>query len=122
MSSDAIVQALVKSYATGDPDIVGYLAPGSTIWFNHTKEEHDARESFGNLGALRDMVEGLRMDVVEQLPTPAGAVLRVVIRGTVKVSGNELASYNCIIVRIQDGQLTRLEEYVDPTLGQQLNG
>ena len=66
------------------------------------------------------MVDGLHIEVLREAEVPGGAFEQVVMRGTVKASGRQLAGQNCIIVFETDGKITRVEEYVDPTFGQQL--
>lgn len=120
-SADAIVQGLVDAFETGDAGkIVPHLAAGAVTWHNHDDLEVDSAEGFASLAVLHGLVDGVALDVVEQLPIPGGVVLRVVMRGTVKATGNQLAGRNCLFLRIADGKLTRIEEYVDPTFGDQL--
>ena len=122
-SVDAIVQGLVDAFETGDAaKIVPHLAPGAVTWHNHDNLDVDSAEGFASLAVLHAIVDGVTLDVEEQLPIPDGVVLRVVMRGTVKATGNPLAGRNCLFLRIADGQLARIEEYVDPTFGDQLTG
>jgi len=121
MTADAIVQGLVEAFEAGDAGpILPHLAPGALTWHNHDNLDMDSAEGFASLAILRAMVDGLKLDVEEQLAIPGGVALRVVLRGTVKANGNELAGRNCLFLRIADGKITRIEEYVDPTFADQL--
>ena len=47
--------------------------------------------------------------------------VRFTVRGTVRSSGAALEARNCVFVELDDaGKVTRMDEYVDPTLRQQL--
>jgi hypothetical protein len=70
---------------------------------------------------LAQIVDGLQIDHPLLTPIDDGFVLRFVARGTVKSNGNPFEMHNCLIVTTtDDGLISRLDEYVDPTVGAQL--
>jgi ketosteroid isomerase-like protein len=113
-------EALKFSFDTGDRGpFEALLAPECVNWHNHDKLEQPA---VGNLGAaaLRTIVDDLRADIVQYETFPTGAMIRLVIRGTVSASGHELEAHQCIVLHNGASGIVRIEDYVDPTLGTQL--
>jgi ketosteroid isomerase-like protein len=113
-------EALKYSFDTGDrAPFEALLAPECVNWHNHDKLEQPA---IGNPGAaaLRTIVDHLRADIVQYETFPTGAMIRLVIRGTVQASGHELEAHQCIVLHNGERGIVRIEDYVDPTLGTQL--
>ena len=73
------------------------------------------------IGMLGQLVDNLKNERVLLSPTDTGFVLQFVVRGTVRSSGNDFEMQNCIVVTTtDDGLISRIDEYVDPTVGAQL--
>jgi ketosteroid isomerase-like protein len=105
-----------------DPDgFVAVLAPGAIVWHNHDRKEIDARENMASIAMLAQLVDGVKNERVLLSPTGTGFVLQFVVRGTVRSSGNDFEMQNCVVVTTtDDGLISRIDEYVDPTVGAQL--
>jgi hypothetical protein len=101
-------------------EVIGHLAPGAVAWHNDDKVEIDAVENMKRLPGLHQLVDGVDVDVLQLEPLESGWLQRFVLRGTVRSTGGALAAHNCIVVHLADGLITRIDEYVDPTLGAQL--
>jgi ketosteroid isomerase-like protein len=119
---DEIVSAFDAALEGRDPDaFVAVLAPGATVWHNHDRTEVDARDNMAAIAMLSQIVDGLAIDHPLLAPIDGGFVLRFVTRGTVKANGKPFEMHNCLIVTTtDDGLVSRLDEYVDPTVGAQL--
>jgi ketosteroid isomerase-like protein len=96
------------------------LAPGAVLWHNSDKQDVDARAGFAAVTGLHALVEDVGVEVLERAALPDGFLQRYVIRGRVKASGAPLAAHHCIFVRTDGALITRIDEYVDPTLTAQL--
>jgi ketosteroid isomerase-like protein len=120
---DEIAAAFDGALEGRDPDgFVAVLAPGAIVWHNHDRTEVDARENMAAVGMLAQLVDGLKSERVLLGPTDTGFVLQFVVRGTVRSSGNDFEMQNCIVVTTtDDGLVSRIDEYVDPTVGAQLS-
>jgi hypothetical protein len=118
---EEMVDAFGSALDGSDPDaFVGALAPGAIVWHNHDRKEVDARENMAGIGMLGQLVDGLTTESLLFAPIDGGFVLQYVTRGTVKSNGNAFEMHNCLIVTTtDDGLITRLDEYVDPTVGAQ---
>ena len=101
-------------------DVIDHLAPGAVVWHNDDKVEIDAVENMKRLPGLHQLVDGVDVDVLQLEPLDSGWLQRFVLRGTVRSTGGALAAHNCVVVHLADGLITRIDEYVDPTLGAQL--
>jgi ketosteroid isomerase-like protein len=119
---DQMATAFDAALTGGDPDdFVALLAPGAIVWHNHDRKEVDARENMAAIGMLGQLVENLKNERVLLSPTDNGFVLQFVIRGSVRSSGNDFEMQNCVVVTTSDdGLISRIDEYVDPTVGAQL--
>jgi len=119
---DQMATAFDAALTGRDPDdFVALLAPGAIVWHNHDRKEVDARENMAAIGMLGQLVENLKNERVLLSPTDNGFVLQFVIRGSVRSSGNDFEMQNCVVVTTtDDGFISRIDEYVDPTVGAQL--
>jgi ketosteroid isomerase-like protein len=119
---DQMAAAFDAALTGGDSDgFVALLAPGAIVWHNHDRKEVDARENMAAIGMLGQLVDNLKNERVLLSPTDTGFVLQFVTRGAVRSSGNDFEMQNCVVVTTtDDGLISRIDEYVDPTVGAQL--
>ena len=87
-------------------------APGSVLWINLTAQERALEASLPGFAKLRGKVPDLRMDDVKRRGVPGGFVEQHVLAGTMP-DGNELRVVGCFLGTVENGRITRLEEYVD---------
>jgi hypothetical protein len=120
-ASDELGTRLVELLERGDASaIIERLAPGAVLWHNDDKRAIDAVTGVEAVAGLHALVAGVSVEVVERAPLPDGFLQRYVIRGTVKSTGATLALHHCVVVRTDGTRITRIDEYVDPTLASQL--
>jgi ketosteroid isomerase-like protein len=117
-----IVDAFADMITIGKADAIApYLAPGAVVWHSHDRKDVDALENMASVAVLGQLVDGLSLEQRYCSPTNDGFVLQFVVHGTVRASGAPLEMQNCVVVTTADGLVTRIEEYVDPTVGAQLS-
>ena len=104
---------------SGDDAFLAALAPGAIVWHNHDRKEVDAIENMAGIAMLSQLVEGLKSETLYLAPTADGFVFQFVVRGTVNSNGKPFEMHNCIVATTADGKITRIDEYVDPTIGAQ---
>ncbi len=90
----------------------GACAPGSILWINLTEGERPLEASLHGFASLRSKVPDLHMDAVRRRGVAGGFVEQHVLAGTMP-SGDPLRVVGCFIGTVEDGRITRLEEYVD---------
>ena len=94
----AAAAALQHSFETGDrSQWESHFAPGCVNWHNSDKLEVPAA-GFGGGGAL----------------------IRIVVRGTVRANGRAFEAHNAIVLTTNANGIVRIDDYVDPTFGDQL--
>jgi ketosteroid isomerase-like protein len=120
------IDSLVDSFITalegnGTEALTANLAPGAVVWHNHDRQEVDAIDNMAGIGMLGKIVQDAKFETVRLAPLADGFVLQFVLRGTVTSSGKPFEMQNAVIITTADGQITRIDEYVDPTVGAQLS-
>jgi ketosteroid isomerase-like protein len=120
-SHEELAAAFDAALTDGEPDaFVAALAPGAVVWHNHDHNEVDARENMAGIAMLGQMVDDLENEHLLFTPTDGGFVLAYATRGTVRANGKPFEMHNCLIVTTtDDGLISRIDEYVDPTVGAQ---
>ena len=87
-------------------------APGSILWINLTERERPLEASLAAFTSLRSKVPDLHFEAVRRRGVAGGFVEQHVLAGTTP-GGDLLRVVGCFIGTVEDGRITRLEEYVD---------
>ena len=118
---DDLVDMILEVLERGDPEpITGRLTPSAVVWHNSDDVATPAATAFQQVRGLHALVDDVRVEVTRREPTSDGAVVQYVIRGVVRSSGSKLAANNCVFVRVKEGRIARIDEYVDPSFEAQL--
>ena len=121
-TTDELAGAFDAAIEGRDADaFVAVLAPGAIVWHNYDRKEVDARENMAAISMLSQLVDGLKSEHLLLASINGGFVLQFVVHGTVRSNGNSFEMHNCIVVTTDDGLISRIDEYVDPTVGAQLS-
>ena len=108
-----VAARLIASIEAADGDgFLACFAPGAVIWHNNDNLDSDPAQSLKVLGWLRRRVDRLRYEEIRVQPTPAGYVEQHVLRGT-RADGLPFEVPARLVVAVEDGLITRLDEYVD---------
>ncbi len=121
-NNDELVAAFHDALAgNGDAFVAGF-APGAVIWHNHDRTDVDAIENMAAVNMLSQIVDDLVTESRLCTPIDGGFLYQYVTTGKVRANGNPFEMQNCLIVHTNaDGLITRIDEYVDPTVGAQLS-
>ena len=125
--ADTLVLAdrFFKAIEAGDVETVRALYhPDVVIWHNYDgiarRDRGDSREdNLKVLAGLPKRISGARYDVWYREVTETGFVQQHVLRGTMP-NGKPFELPACIVCRVEDGRITRLDEYVDPAIRDRL--
>lgn len=121
-SNDELVAAFQDALAGNGDAFVASLAPGAVIWHNHDRQDVDALQNMAAVNMLSQIAEDLVTESRLHTPIDGGFLYQYVTRGRVRANGNAFEMQNCLIVHTNtDGLITRIDEYVDPTVGAQLS-
>lgn len=112
----ALAARFVTAIAAGDMDAIRAIyAPDARIWHNFDGPDFPGQtvdENLKTLGWMRRILKNIRYDVKRLEPIASGFVQQHVLNGVTSL-GETLAMPACIICTVQDGRITRLEEYLD---------
>ena len=97
----ADVEALRQVYATD-----------AVIWHNNDNTEQNVDQNLRVLAWVVKNIKELRYEDIRRQETPTGFVQQHVLRGT-GPSGKPVAISACIVCRVENGRITRLDEYLD---------
>jgi ketosteroid isomerase-like protein len=122
----ADIDALVDSFITalegnGTEALAANMAPGAVVWHNHDRLEVDAIANMAGIDILKKLVPDAKFETVRLAAIADGFVLQFVLGGTVAANGRPFEMQNAVIISTVDGKITRIDEYVDPTVGSQLS-
>ncbi|MEW6270423.1 MAG: nuclear transport factor 2 family protein [Thermodesulfobacteriota bacterium] len=100
----------------GDLDTVrSCYAPHAVIWTATSPTERTAEENLAVLRWVKENIRGFRYEDVRCQATATGFVEQHTTCGTAP-TGKEFRFAACIVVRVDDGRIARLEEYFDTAL------
>jgi ketosteroid isomerase-like protein len=87
-------------------------APDARIWHNHDGVVQDVAANLRVLAWVTRNVAELRYEEVRRAATPDGFVQQHVLRGRAP-NGKPVEVAACIVCRVENGRITRLDEYLD---------
>ena len=97
----------------GDLETVRSLyAPDAKIWTAQDPAERSPEENLAVLTWVKENVRDFRYEEVRCQPTPTGFVEQHVTSGTAP-GGGQFRFPACLVVRVENGKVTRLDEYFD---------
>lgn len=101
----------------GDADDAGRCyASDARIWHNSDGVEQTREQNIATLPAFFQNVTDRRFTEI-RLETFAGGFVRQHILNGKLADGTQLALPLCVVCRVSDGLITRLDEYFDPAGG-----
>jgi len=117
----ALAERFFRAIERGDVETVRQIySPQAVIWHNY--DSLDERETGQNveanlavLAGLPQRIRGARYDVWYREATATGFVQQHVLRGTMP-NGEPLVLPACIIAKVEDGHVSRIDEYFDPAI------
>jgi len=88
--------------------LLARMAPGAIVWHNSDRAEADAAASFTAVAAspLRFAIDQRRV-----ITTPDAVVIQFVMHIDAETP---LELHCCMVVSLDNGQITRIDEYLDP--------
>jgi len=99
--------------ASGDVTTLRAMyAPDVVIWHAHDQAEQNIEQNLAVLGWIKGNVRDFRYEDVRCQATATGFVEQHTTCGR-GPSGAEFRIPACIVVRVADGRITRLDEYLD---------
>jgi len=108
-----IAKRLIDAVAAGDIEAVRNIyARDAVIWHNNDGVMQSVDENLAVLAWVVKHISNLRYDDIRRHATPTGFVEQHVLHGTLP-NGNALSVPACLVCTVEDGRITRLDEYFD---------
>ena len=118
-----LADRLFKAIERGDVKaITDIYAPHTKIWHNFDNLAQSVDENLAVLNWVVANIAEISYTEIQRQPTPTGFVQQHVLRGKVKASGKEVAIPSCIVCKVENGRITRLDEYLDSAHTEALRG
>jgi ketosteroid isomerase-like protein len=118
-----IADRLFKAIEHGDVNAIKNIyAPHTKIWHNFDNIAQSVDENLAVLKWVVENIAEISYSEIKRQPTPAGFVQQHVLRGKVKSSGKPVAIPACIVCTVENGRITRLDEYLDSAQTAALRG
>lgn len=109
-----LADRLFAAIQEGDVAAVAALyANDAVIWHNFDGIEQSRDANLAVLTWMTRNVDKLRYEDIDRHDIEGGFVQQHVLRGTTK-AGAELEVPSCLIVHVDGGRITRIDEYLDP--------
>ncbi|MCC7363299.1 MAG: nuclear transport factor 2 family protein [Dehalococcoidia bacterium] len=87
-------------------------APDARIWHNVGGEEQGVEENLRLLGWVTRNTGDYRYEDVRRQASEEGFIQQHVLRGTNR-KGHPVEVPACVVARVSDGRITRIDEYID---------
>jgi ketosteroid isomerase-like protein len=103
----------VDAIEAGDPDTVrAFYAPDARLWHNHDGIEQTVDQNMKVLAWFVKTLPHRHYRVLRREALPDGFVQQHVLEATLP-DGTPWKLDACVIVRVKDGRIVRLDEYLD---------
>lgn len=93
-------------------------APNAVIWHNHDGREQTPEENLRVLGWIAKNLTNRHYRVLRRVDIPGGFMQQHVLEAL--TAGGPFQMPACIVCQVENGRITRLEEYLDSAQAQHL--
>jgi ketosteroid isomerase-like protein len=105
-------EKLFRAIETGDVDAIRHIyTPETKIWHNNDGIAQSVEQNLAVLKWVISNIKNVKYTEVRRQPTPTGFVQQHVLRG--RFQDKDIALPACIVATVEDGHITRLDEYLD---------
>ncbi len=117
---EAFAQRFVAAIQAGDAEAVrAFYAPDAKIWHNIDHIEQTVDQNLKSLAWFVRTLPDRTYRVQRIAPLPNGFLQQHVLEATLP-NGERWAMDACVVVRVENGKITRLDEYLDSAKTAQL--
>jgi uncharacterized protein len=111
---NALADRLTHAYEQNDVDtITDCYAKDAAIWHNLDEVDQAVAEQLDATRWLNEKLKDLKYEILTRSFFDGGYVQQYVVHGTVTASGEPFRMSLCMRVEVDDGRITRLDEYLD---------
>ncbi len=114
-------ERFIGAIQAGDVEAVrASYAPDAKIWHNHDGVEQTVDQNLKVLAWFARTLPGRRYRVLRREALPDGFLQQHVLEASLP-DGTDWAMDACVVVRMRDGLIVRLDEYIDSAQAAALN-
>ena len=114
MSENTLADRFIEALMAGDEATVRECyADDAVIWHNFDGTEQTVDDNVASLHWLRRIMDNMSYTEIRRTPITGGVLQQHVLSGS--IGGDAVAVPACVILKIEDDRIIRLEEYLDPT-------
>lgn len=99
----------------------GLYAEDARLWHNFDQSLQPVEENLKTLAWIHRKLDDLQYEIVRREPIPGGYYQQHILRGTL-ASGDAFAMPACAIVKVENGRIVALDEYLDSAHTNPLQG
>jgi ketosteroid isomerase-like protein len=116
-----LLDRIIAAAEAGDPaDLLDIYAEGAVIWHNTSNHEQSVQQNMRVLAAMDRFVTNRRYEDRRFHVFDGGVVQQHVLRGIQRSSGEQVELKACVVVLVENGKITRLDEYFDSAEAERL--
>lgn len=109
----AVAARFMAALEACDLDAVRELYAGDArLWHNFDQQLQSVEDNIRTLQWIHGKLDNLKYEIVRVEPIPGGYYQQHVLRGTL-ASGEPFAMPACAIVKVSQGKIVSLDEYLD---------
>ncbi len=111
-----VADRFADAFLRGDVQALGHVYATDLCFVAHTAggEARDRDAALAAFAAIRPHLRGVSLEIVDRVATERGYVTQQVV-GFESPDGARLTVAMCLVVRVRDDRITRIDEYLDPT-------
>ena len=110
----ALAERFVAAIESGDiAGVQACYASDAKIWHNFDNLDQSVADNLKVLGWMAGVLENRKYNILRRVVIPGGYLQQHVLTGRIVKTGTDFAMPACLVVQVADGQITRLEEYLD---------
>ena len=109
----AVAARFMQALEACDLDAVrGLYASDARLWHNFDEQLQSVEENIKTLQWIHGKLDNLKYEIVRLEPIPDGYYQQHVLRGTL-ATGASFAMPACAIVKVRQGKIVSVDEYLD---------
>jgi ketosteroid isomerase-like protein len=109
-----LVARLIQGIEDGDLATVrAVYAPDVVVWAGFDDRARDVDSSLGVLEWLLGVTTERRYEIVRRIEIEGGVLQQHVLHATTR-TGTTFSMPACLVIRVDGGLITRVDEYLDP--------
>jgi ketosteroid isomerase-like protein len=117
-----LAERFIRAVESGDLDAVkAAYAPDAVIWHNFDGVEQGPEDNLRILSWFARALPGRRYRIVRREALADGFFQQHIVEATLP-DGTAWSMPACLVVKVSDGKITRLDEYLDSAHAQALRG